>query len=476
MRRDSPPDPSPSDLQTQLLCETEPASFRDRQAQVFYENGRILRGLTSRSLDNWNALQNKTFFRQLLDDGELIRSRLVHDARGSDGWAAILEHERVPTISYPYEWSFSMLQDAALLQLRILKMALSEGFTLKDATPFNVQWRGATPVFIDVASLVPFREGEFWTGYRQFCEMFLNPLIIYAYKNVDFHPWLRGRIDGIPVSQCARLMSLRDLLRPGVLKHVTLHSAAQNIVKTPPMKLSSEAARSMPRTSGLVLKNLHALESLILQLNGSRESTWSRYTNDNTYTPQAGEEKERFIRQVLSEREPAGQIVDFGCNTGLFSKIAAEFSSSVIAFDVDHPSVDMLYRGVKGNRAILPLVFDLANPSPGLGWNRLERKPLEDRLSPSVVLALALIHHLVIGRNIPMTQVLDYFRSLDCTIVLEWISRSDQMVDSLLLQKDETFDDYDCDNFEKELTRHFAVERQQKISETRWLYQLRPRT
>jgi hypothetical protein len=113
-----------------------------------------------------------------------------------------------------------MLQDAALLQLDLLIAALDEGMTLKDATPFNAQWIGTRSVFIDTASFTRAEAGIPWLGYRQFCEMFLYPLLLQAYKDVPFHPWLRGSLDGLDAGHVNQLMSLRDRLRPGVFTHV----------------------------------------------------------------------------------------------------------------------------------------------------------------------------------------------------------------------------------------------------------------
>ena len=242
--------------------------------------------------------------------------------------------------------------------------------------------------------------------------LFLNPLILYAYKGIDFHPWLRGNIDGIPVKECQALMSSRELpLRSGVAKHVTLHAAALKMVKAPSTSISSEVASSSPETSPLILGNIASLKKTLDRLKMTRSSFWTGYSDENTYSRDSTEKKERFVRRVL-EDEPSKLVIDFGCNTGFYSRAAADFSEYVVAIDTDHASVDQLYRNLQGQETILPLVFDIVNPSPALGWRRKERAALEERMKLDVILALALIHHLVIGRNVPLPEGHRLFRGL----------------------------------------------------------------
>src|SRR5512133_1851854 len=195
----------------------EPASFRDPEARVVYSaSGEVLRELSPRAREDWDALERTRFFRRALEDGRIVATEELEPG--------LLRHERLPFVSYPYEWPFEMLRDAALLQLSLLDDALAEGFVLKDGSPYNVQWRGSEPVFVDVGSFERLREGEPWAGYRQFCMLFLYPLMLQAYRGVPFQPWLRGAIDGITPAEANRLLSMRDRLRRGVLTHVVLHS------------------------------------------------------------------------------------------------------------------------------------------------------------------------------------------------------------------------------------------------------------
>ena len=208
----------------------EPGSYRDRNGVVFYRDGRVFRGISAKALANWEGLSTAPFFRELIARGSIVEtSRAPFDLEAQLGgdWAAVLEHARIPFISYPYEWTFSMLKDAALLHLDLLEAALGAGMILKNSSAYNIQWRGVQPVFVDIPSFEMLRRGEPWVGYRQFCELFLYPLMLQAYKGADFRPWLRGSIDGIPAHTLRSLLSTRDLARPGVLMHVVAQESLQ---------------------------------------------------------------------------------------------------------------------------------------------------------------------------------------------------------------------------------------------------------
>ena len=205
-------------------------SFRDRDGRVYREQNRIFRGLSSTALKNYKKLAETEFYQALLKSDKIIGTRLLPDQENplpaviKSQWAGFLEHETIPVVSYPYEWSFGMLRSAALLQLNLVGQAISNGFTLKDATPYNIQFVDRKPVFIDIPSFEPLQEGEPWTGYRQFCEMFLFPLLVQSYKNCNFQPFMRGSIDGIGVQTAPALFGFRDRFRKGVLSHVWLQA------------------------------------------------------------------------------------------------------------------------------------------------------------------------------------------------------------------------------------------------------------
>jgi SAM-dependent methyltransferase len=390
-------------------------------------------------------------------------------------WAGILKHETVPFISYPYEWSFGMLKDAALLQLELLLAALQEEMILKDASAFNIQWRGTSPVFIDIPSFTRLAPGEPWVGYRQFCQQLLYPLFLQAYKDIPFQPWLRGAIDGIEPEHCKNLMSLRDLLRRGVFLHVHL----QNKIQTTYARTESNIRRELAAAGfhkHLIETNAHRLRTLVRKLAWKRtRSVWSDYATANSYSKADHERKVAFVRDVVRTRH-WNLVWDLGCNTGVFARIAAENAGYVVAMDADSLAIERLYRALKAERTttILPLVTNIANLSPNLGWRGLERKGLVERGKPDLTLCLALIHHLVIGANLPLQEFVDWLASLGGDLVIEFVTKDDPMVQTLLRNREDLYGDYEVGYFEQCLSQAFAlVQRDPLVSGTRSLYYAR---
>jgi SAM-dependent methyltransferase len=444
----------------------EPGSFRDRTNRVFYLGDEVLRGLNARAVDNWRALSARPFFRRFVAEEKIIRTHSIEPAglpavANAAGWAGVLAHARIPFVSYPYEWSFGMLKAAARLHLELLDAALADGLTVKDATPYNIQWIGAHPVFIDVASFEPLTPGEPWIAYRQFCEMFLYPLLLQAYRDVPFQPWMRGRLDGIDAAHCMRLLGRPALLRRGVLSHVYLQAKAQaRFADTTRHVRRDLSAAGFHRD--LIRANVRRLSRLIDRLSWTPQpSAWSSYTTDATYAPADRDAKAAFVRDAITAR--SWRLAwDLGCNDGTFSHLAADAAATVVAFDADAVVIERLYharRNAADGRRILPLITNLADPAPGLGWRGMERKPLTARGAPDLVLCLALIHHIVLGANVPLVEFLDWLRELDAAIVIEFVDRSDAQVATLLRNKRDDFVDYERGLFERELTRRFDVGR-----------------
>jgi len=464
----------------------EPGSFRDRDSRVIVSDDAIYRALSPEGTEDWLALTGSPLLEQLTSTGQLIGSREVEPSVLGEsgellptGVERVLEHDRVPFVSYPYEWTFSMLQDAAKLQLDLGIAAIGEGLNLKDATPYNVQYLGARPTFIDIGSFEKITAGEPWIAYRQFCMLYLYPLLFQAHKDIPFHPWLRGSIDGIQPIDAIKVFSLPDRLRRGVFLHTSLHA-----------RLDRRANRSGPgsaeqnRTTRQVKPSqlqaqLQSMRRLVSKLKWKAgETSWSGYRQSNTYSDDDDRRKQAFVAEVAASEKPA-LTWDMGCNDGAYSRIAAESSAKVVAFDFDHATVEALYRSLReeGNTRILPLVSNLADPSPALGWRGLERKTLVDRGAPDLMLALALIHHVSISANIPIADFLQWARDLDTTLVIEFPKRTDPMVRALLANKhDGANPDYEEGNFERELERRFKVERREELpSGDRILFLARPR-
>ncbi len=344
-------------------------------------DGSVFRGLSQQASAEWDALAETRFFRRFSADGRLVATEKVDAPAATndpDRWVSFLHHERIPFVSYPYEWCFGMLKAAALLQLDLLLAALDEQMILKDSSAFNVQWVGAEPVFIDIASFERLSPGDPWVGYRQFCEMFLCPLMLQAYKDVSFNAWMRGSIDGLGPSDCSRLFSLRDLLRPGVLKHVFLQAKLEARYADTERNVRDDL-RKAGFAKELILANVKGLRKLVARLDWRRrESEWSDYVDCGHYELVDQQKKVDFVRDVVSTKSRR-LIWDLGCNTGTFSRLAAEGADYVVAQDGDHLAIERFWRDLsaEGNRKILPLVNNLSDPSPALGWRGRERQALE---------------------------------------------------------------------------------------------------
>jgi SAM-dependent methyltransferase len=392
--------------------------------------------------------------------------------------AAVLRHERIPFVAYPYEWTFSMLKDAALLQLDLVLAALDHDLILKDSTPYNVQFKGARPVFIDVGSFERLREDELWVGYRQFCMLYLFPLLLQATKGVSFQPWLRGSIDGITPTEMRALMSFRDRFRRGYTTNVFLHARLEQHDAPSRARVKSRLGR--PGLGKQVIRaNVRKMRKLVARLRWDPpKGVWVSYGAHNSYTDEDAHRKDDFVREIATSRSwPL--VCDIGCNNGRHSRVAAKGARHVVAVDADQGAVELLYRELRdapdGN--ILPLTMNVADPSPGLGWRGLERKPLPERGRPDLVIALALVHHIAIGANVPVRDVVDWLASLGGALLVEFPTREDPMVQKLLSAKRAGLhSDYERGHFEQCLAEAFVIERSEHLgSGTRTLYFATPR-
>jgi hypothetical protein len=444
------------------VSEREPGSFRDRNGTVFYRDGRVLRRLSPRAAANWQRLRQTRFFAKHLEAGSIVATT---DAGTDADGAALVEHARIPFVSYPYEWPFGMLEEAALLHLALMRDALEENFILKDSSPYNVQWQGARPVFIDIPSFEPLGAGDPWVGYRQFCELMLYPLMLQAWRGVDFRPWLRGRIDGIPAEQMRRLLAPRDLLRRGVLMHVVAQDLLQRRYAG-----SGRNVRGTLADAGfdkrLIVRNVEKLTRLVGGLAPPRAATeWSDYDRTHSYDAAEHAAKAAFVERAAATRRWR-LAWDLGCNSGTFSRLVEPHADCVVAMDADWMAVERLYareRADAAARAILPLVVNLADASPGQGWRGAERKDLAARGRPELTLCLALVHHVVITANIPLAEFIDWLAGLGTALVIEFVGRDDEMVQALLANREDQYDDYTPESFRALLARRFRLVDEQPL-------------
>ena len=409
-----------------------PDSFRDPDARVFIGKDTVYRLLTPEGQAIHEAVRESSLLVAL--DGKVIPCQLVDDT---------IHSPRLPFISYPYEWSFSMLEDAALLHLDIMEEALARGFILKDATPYNVQFIDCKPLFIDVTSFAPYEDGMPWQAYTQFCRMFLNPLLLHAATGLPLQPWVHG--SGLSPRATARALPLLFTLRhlPGVMGHVMGQAALEALFSSAPNPRIQIPKKTLNR-------QLRGLRGFISRLKARHVNV--DYTADH-YTMAARDAKADFVHRVLARTRPK-VVWDLGCNLGAYSKMAATYANLVVAMDVDSAIVDALYRSRPHN--ILPLVMDLFYPSPDMGWAQSEHMGLEQRGPCDLALALALIHHLRITGGIPLSHIVAWLSWISKAAVIEWVPKEDTRAQQLLAWREDVFDDYTEETLQAALVGGFG--------------------
>ena len=443
-------------------------SFRDPEGFLFSQKGEIFRQINETGKENFEQLMQSGLYQLLADKGLLIAHKEVK-RKAVDPRRAhkVIKPVALPFISYPYEWSFSELKDAALLTLDIQKEAIGMGMSLKDASAFNVQFdlENGRPVFIDTLSFENFFEARPWAAYRQFCQHFLAPLALASFRDIRLSQLLRANIDGIPLDLAAKLLPRKAFLRLGLYTHLWLHSKAQSRYSDAEVQTEKFTTR-MTKTQHLGL--LDSLRRTTASLSWQAKGTeWGTYYQQTNYEKDAFEAKKKLVRGYLDIADPK-TVWDMGANNGVFSRIASENGRATIAFDVDAAAVEQNYLQMKAQQEsnLLPLVLDLTNPSPSLGWNNQERLSLPERGSPDLVMALALIHHLAISNNLPLAYIAEYFSQLSEWLIIEFVPKSDSQVKKLLVSRKDIFPNYTFAGFQESFTPFFSTQKVEGIKNT----------
>jgi ribosomal protein L11 methylase PrmA len=444
------------------------ASFRDPSGFLFVRDGALYRQVNRLYQKDYDLLMQSGLYERLVKAKKLIPHQEVDIPAAVPECAyCILEPQRVEFISYPYEWSFSQLKDAALLTLSIQKIALEFGLSLKDASAYNIQFHAGRPLLIDTLSFEAYRAGEPWAAYRQFCQHFLAPLALMSCVDIRLSQWMRVSIDGIPLDLASRLLPLQTRFQFGLMAHIHLHASAQKRYAAQPDAAQKQASGREMGKEGL----LGLIDSLTRTISGLRwepkGTEWGDYYDATNYTRVAFDHKMQVVKSFLERIHPH-QVWDLGANTGVFSRLAAEMGIFTIASDIDEAAVEKNYREMKKGKEpnLLPLVIDLTNPSPAIGWNNHERDSFLDRGPVDTVMALALVHHLAISNNVPLADLAEFFAGIGHSLIVEFIPKEDSQVKRLLTTRKDIFPDYTREGFERAFSQAFILQEIAPIQES----------
>ncbi len=439
--------------------EKVPGSFRDPDGFVFSQDGEIYRQINLKGKINFDLLHSSGLYQALVFKNWLISHAVVSEFSSNDqDYYKIIKPEGLLFVSHPYEWSFSQLKDAALLTLDIQKEAILHGMSLKDASAYNIQFNIASgkALFIDTLSFEKFVENKTWSAYGQFCQHFLAPLALMAYSDIRFGQFLRFHIEGFPLDLAWKLLPKSAYLHSGLFTHIYLHSKAQLVFADSKVR----SARSRNRmTNNQHLGILDSLRRSISKLRYMKNSTeWENYYEDTNYSETAFNHKKTLVSKFISRSNP-NFVWDLGGNTGEFSRLASNLGIPTISFDIDPNAIEKNYLISKktNNPNIVPLILDLNNPSPDLGWNNEERPSIFNRKSPDTVLALALIHHLAISNNLPLNYLAQFFSRISPWLIIEFVPKNDSQVQRLFYSREDIFPNYSVEGFEAAFNSHFSV-------------------
>lgn len=453
-----------------------PASFRDPSGFLFERDGELFRQVNQSYAADLDHLSESGLYDKLASDRLLVRHEEVDVEPATAGAYKVLRPERVPFISYSHEWCFGQLKAAALATLQIQNLALDHEMSLRDSVAHNIQFAGKDPVLIDTLSFERLREGVPWIAYRQFCQHFLAPLALMSLVDVRLGQLTRIHLDGIPLDLATELLPKRTRIKPGLMMHLHAHARSQRKSADKPARREEMAGRfSMRAFRGLIESLVSTVKSLEWEPD---RSEWSAYYDEaEHYTDESQDHKRRLVGDCIAEVAPA-TVWDLGANVGDFSRIAAEKGAYVVSLDFDIASVELNYREAcaRDERTLLPLVGDLTNPSSAAGWGARERKSLFERGPADLVLALALMHHLAIGNNVPFPMLAETFSRLGRHLVIEFVPKSDPKLQLLLASREDIFDRYDQGEFEKAFERYFTIASRYEITGSeRVLYLMKAR-
>ena len=441
------------------------SSFRDPSGFVFRKNGLLLRQVNNSYADIYDHVIETDLFNEAIENDWIVKFDEVEiEKKYNNDAYKVLMLEEIPFISYPYEWSFSQIKDAALLTLKIHLSALEKGLLLKDASIYNIQFVNGKPIFIDHLSFDLIDRYSAWPAYGQYCRHFLAPLALMSHADIRFNQLFRIYLDGIPLDFAANLMKIKTKFRPGLLMHLHLHAKSQ--IKHSDSREKKKDLKKLNKKQLIAIA--HSLNNTIKRIQLRQTQTeWGDYYSDTNYSEIAMQSKRDIIKSMLEHVSPK-KVWDLGGNTGEMSRLATSIGSQVVSFDIDPVAVEKNYLKCceEKNSLLLPLIMDFTNPSPPIGFDNRERNSLSQRACADLLLALALIHHLAISNNLPFEYLAEYFSTLGNWLIIEFVPKNDSQVQRLLVSREDIFENYTYQSFESCFSKYFKIHQKKQIGDS----------
>jgi len=466
------------------------SSFRDPAGFLYWENDKLFRQVNVSYQDDYDLLLQSGLYNLLVQKKLLIPHQEIPSETSSDQKSQslkddvevykVLQPELIEFISYPYEWSFAQLKEAALLTLQLQAYAIQHGMSLKDASAYNVQFNNGSAIFIDTLSFEKYENGP-WVAYKQFCQHFLAPLLLMVKVDYRLVELLMTNIDGIPLDLASKLLPKSSYLNLASLMHIHLHAKQQKANGGGIGLEVKNSGNKFNKRSMLVL--IDSLKSTIIKLEWKAIDTeWNDYyTQNNNYQSDSLLSKEALVYDLAEQIQP-NIIWDLGANDGRFSRVLSPLAKQVISWDIDISCVQRSYQQIQSElknhsekqQNILPLKLDLTNPSASIGWANTERYGLMERGGCDLILSLGLVHHLAISNNLPLEDIAKTFSLLANNVIIEWVPKEDSQVIKLLSTREDIFPGYTSEGFEKAFGSYFVVSKKLKIENShRTLYLLK---
>ena len=452
-------------------------SFRDPAGQIYEVNGRIIRIIKKNGVDRYNFIKQNNLLNDCIEKGFIVSTKDVTEELKSlypnQEYKYFLEHEAIDYISYPFEWGFYQLKDAALFHLNFQLFLLNRDAILIDSSAYNIQFKNNKPIFIDLLSIDKYREGDYWKGHSQFLQQFLNPLLLKSLKGIDFNNWYKGNLNGIDTIDLNNLLNLKDKLSFNILLSVSLLAKLDNTNKKDPNKalekIKNKKLLSKGSYKSMLLQLKNWIETLKPKIN---KTTWDNYSSNNTYKKDELFKKQKIVNEFCKIHKPY-LLADIGCNDGLYSIESLNAGArKVIGFDIDLNTINKAYLNSKEKKLpFTPFYLDAMNPTANTGWFENERKSFNSRLNFDCLIALAFEHHLSLANNVPLNQVIKWLLNIAPKGLIEFVDKEDNTVKKMLALKGDIFPDYNQNNFEVLLSEKSKIIKKTIITKTRVLYE-----